>query len=398
MLDDHNLIADGFDADSASSCKAAKNGTSLPYNTGLAIEGLAVLYTAGIQGQSQFNQLLFDLISASTNSTSPWIDKNGIIVSTSPPSAVGHPPKGGDSYLVRGFITAYQLVFDQKLKDYVQQYLAAQYNAVLDLSTTGKDNIYGSSWTGPPFSQFSAENQTLALSMLVNAIALTGGTTPDNTTSSTTSATGSPSGSSNDSHSNNTGPIAGAIIGGLAFIISTALAAFCFWRRHRQKRRRRYTSGLSTGLSDNMLPIFPRDQISEGGTSSRRKGNDQSQSQSQGQTVAPSSMTTSRKIRQSQNIAASSTSAQQSRDLEKNMENIDVQQMHNNAAQEEVPSIPSNTDQISEERNQDRESSLHTEARMRDLSIEELVRMLNQRLQPGPHWEREEMPPQYPSS
>ncbi|KAJ7916864.1 hypothetical protein B0H13DRAFT_1870852 [Mycena leptocephala] len=46
-----------------------------------------------------------------------------------------------------------------------------QFNAVIDLSTSGED-IYGGGWTGPPGSTFSALNQTIAISALLSAISL----------------------------------------------------------------------------------------------------------------------------------------------------------------------------------------------------------------------------------
>jgi len=57
-LDNNHLVADGLGVDSNSSCQAGKDGISIPYNTGLAIEGLAILFQLGANKfQNDFNQL-----------------------------------------------------------------------------------------------------------------------------------------------------------------------------------------------------------------------------------------------------------------------------------------------------------------------------------------------------
>ncbi|KAJ7886894.1 hypothetical protein B0H14DRAFT_3431100 [Mycena olivaceomarginata] len=56
------------------------------------------------------------------------------------------------------------------LRQYVGDYIAVQFNAVIDLATSSGTNIYGGSWTGPPGADFSAKNQTTALAALISAL------------------------------------------------------------------------------------------------------------------------------------------------------------------------------------------------------------------------------------
>ncbi|KAK7466243.1 hypothetical protein VKT23_004972 [Stygiomarasmius scandens] len=365
MANTDNLIRDGIGVANNGSCQST--GNAIPYNTGLAMEGLALL--VALEGNSSTEQFLFDTIT-STSSVA-WNDQNGIIVSTSGPTAEGHPQEGGDGHLIRGLVAAFQALNDQSLHEFVKQYLAVQYNAVLDLATSGNNSIYGSSWAGPPFSEFSSENQTLALSILVNGIALT-----NTELTSTTGTTQSPSGtetssSTSDSHSNKAGVIAGGIIGGLSFIILTTLVMIYFWRR-----QHRSTSALEINQFDYMPPIFPIDPISGRGASKQKRKNQNQSTVSARITSGSQQYRTGGKSRQNEGGPPT-----------------DIPPVG------EVLSQPANIYERAGARNQVREATLQSQARRRDLSIEELVRMLNERLQPGPHWETEgAMPPEYQNS
>ncbi|THV06328.1 hypothetical protein K435DRAFT_626381, partial [Dendrothele bispora CBS 962.96] len=114
------------------------------------------------------------------------------------------------------------------------------YNAVLDLSTSGGSNIYGSSWVGPLSASFDAENQTVALSMLVNAIALANDTLPSTTTStistSTFSSLSTTTSKASSLSSNKTGPIVGGVLGGLTFIALIALSMIYTYRLWRNRQ------------------------------------------------------------------------------------------------------------------------------------------------------------------
>ncbi|KAL0574776.1 hypothetical protein V5O48_007187 [Marasmius crinis-equi] len=70
----------------------------------------------------------------------------------------------------RGVGLLYQQTEDTKFKDDIEKYLAVQYNAILDLSTTNGSNIYAFDWTGPPASTFDYDGQMTALSVLVPSL------------------------------------------------------------------------------------------------------------------------------------------------------------------------------------------------------------------------------------
>ncbi|KAF8205421.1 hypothetical protein K438DRAFT_1819084 [Mycena galopus ATCC 62051] len=75
-------------------------------------------------------------------------------------------------YLLRGLTTAYVRESVPDLQDDIGQYIAVQFNAVVDLATANGSNIYANSWSGPPSSAFSPVNQSNALSALIGAIHL----------------------------------------------------------------------------------------------------------------------------------------------------------------------------------------------------------------------------------
>ncbi|KAF5338856.1 hypothetical protein D9758_015561 [Tetrapyrgos nigripes] len=151
-----------------------------PSNSGLMIEGLAIL--AQITGNASTQQLLRETVDAAIRND-VWQGKD-------------------DSLLVRGLSAAYyRNTTPSDMRNYIKDYLGVQYNAILEQATTGQTNIYGSSWVGPPYSTFNAENQTTAISGLLAAIPLTNDTLPNT------------DGDGDDG--SNIGPIVGGVIGGI---------------------------------------------------------------------------------------------------------------------------------------------------------------------------------------
>ncbi|KAJ7151866.1 hypothetical protein C8R43DRAFT_1190492 [Mycena crocata] len=133
-----NVVQDSISAAASDSC--AVSSPIEPYNSGLMIEALAVL--ASITQNSTTQALLGTILEAAIEN-SAWQESDGIISNT------GHGSEG-DISLVRGLSATYSLnVTTPAMRTYITDYLAVQFNAAIDLSTSG-DNIYGAAWIGPP--------------------------------------------------------------------------------------------------------------------------------------------------------------------------------------------------------------------------------------------------------
>ncbi|KAK7030969.1 hypothetical protein VNI00_013917 [Paramarasmius palmivorus] len=211
-------LLDGIQGDVCSNSDA-----SYPANDGLMMEGLAVL--ASVTQNETIAEHFFDVLER-TILNSNWHSANGIInVSTAQASAehVGQ-------YVVRGLTAFYNRnTTPSELRTYIRGYLGVQYNAVLDNARELGDDVYGASWTGPPFSTFSLDNQTNALTALVAAIPLHNDPiiAQDPTPSSPTDdSTGNP----------NIGAIAGGVVGGLAFLALLVTLILHLVRRRQQKQ------------------------------------------------------------------------------------------------------------------------------------------------------------------
>jgi hypothetical protein len=246
-----------------------------------------------------------------------------------------------------------------------------QYNALLDLSTSRGTDIYSGQWTGPPSAVISGENQTVALSLLVNAISLTDDDDQSPTSSlnqSPTSTSLSPSSvsfpSPPSSHALNIGPIIGGVLGGLTCI----LVGFYFLWRHRSQRHYRWQSEY---LSRYLITPFS--------DSLRRP------SQSASGSNTHNSRSQKNRIPASRNLEAGS--------------NTTTVAQNSSRLVEDNGSRPAVAE--SSERSQAPATTEISNAippllpPPRDMTTDELIDLLNQRLQPGPHWD-EEMPPEYP--
>ncbi|KAJ7277176.1 hypothetical protein C8J57DRAFT_1308700 [Mycena rebaudengoi] len=150
------------------SASCAISSTVAPYNSGLMIEGLSILSSIAKNASTQ--KLLADIITSSIPLMA-WQDSNGIL------------RDGGEQFLVSGLGVAYaRNVTEPALREDIKAYLAVQFNAVLDLASANGSNIYAGSWKGPPSLTLGGTNQTNALEPLLNAIRLqndTSSTSPD---------------------------------------------------------------------------------------------------------------------------------------------------------------------------------------------------------------------------
>ncbi|KAF5367763.1 hypothetical protein D9758_009841 [Tetrapyrgos nigripes] len=221
-----NMIFDGFNADSCSSF----NQDLFSYNTGLAIEGLAMLVSQ--TGDSTMGQWLKDILSASILKAN-WLSSHGIVQT---------PDDVQPQYLMLGMSAAYNYTTDSTIKDFVGKFITVQYNAIIHHATSDGSNLYGKDWTGPPLVQTSPRSQTAALSVLVNALAL-----PDVASDSSDGGNGSGSsdgggdGSTNATTSgtaskSNTAAIIGGAVGGAAFALLVLLGVWVLFRRRRARQ------------------------------------------------------------------------------------------------------------------------------------------------------------------
>ncbi|KAJ7479364.1 hypothetical protein B0H11DRAFT_1620857, partial [Mycena galericulata] len=156
LLNARNEVQDTISARANDSCSDTSNIE--PYNSGLMIEGLSILYS--ITGNATVQELLNDVLAAAIPNNA-WQGSNGIIDNGG----------SGDLNLVQGLTAVYtrNATTPDNNAD-VEQYIAVQFNAVLDLATANESNVYGNAWVGPPSSVFSGLNQTNALSALIGVI------------------------------------------------------------------------------------------------------------------------------------------------------------------------------------------------------------------------------------
>ncbi|KAK7440628.1 hypothetical protein VKT23_016976 [Stygiomarasmius scandens] len=247
------------------------------------------------------------------------------------------------------------------MRNYIKEYLGIQYNAVTQLATESNNNIYAGSWLGPPSSNFSASNQTSALSALIAAIPLTNDTLPDGTPSLDSKS------------SKNSGKLIGGIVGGISLVlIIVGIILFLYLRKKRHQIRQ-----FRSSMTCNLLKDDSQEQPV------RIKSNH------------VRSVHTQSSTRQANENGNYSNSSQPPR---RNREKISTRDRE---FQRQRPSSShSHSDIAAPDRN--REASLdrrptNIEDLRNNMTTAELVTILNERLQHG-QWREDEMPPEYPES
>ncbi|KAJ6458195.1 hypothetical protein C8R45DRAFT_1183631 [Mycena sanguinolenta] len=250
LLNSDYVVQDGISVRVNDSCALDPETDKASYNSGLMIEGLAILYSV------TSNASIFDLIEEILPAViqySGWQGSNGIIGNGA--------TKSGDIMLPRALATVKaRNATTPALQSYIQSYLNVQFNAVVELATANGSNIYSGSWSGPPSSSFSCSNQTNAIQVLIGAINL------DNSTAQTTTSNGfganasspasSPSSSSRPSpptprEAAKIGPIIGGILGGLVILLATVVVVLY--------RRRSETTSLGGSYMSLTRQINPFD-------------------------------------------------------------------------------------------------------------------------------------------
>ncbi|KAF7365901.1 Glycoside hydrolase family 76 protein [Mycena venus] len=231
LLNVQNVVQDTISGRANDSCALLQKTVEASYNSGIMIEGLAILYS--ITG----NTSLYDQIGKMVTAGIPysgWQSQNGIIANGA--------TKSGDMFFVRALATVNaRNAATPALQSYISAYLAVQFNAVIDLATTKGSNIYANSWVGPPSLSFAPGNQTNAIQVLIGAI------NSDNVTTPSTAPSGSvPSPSASNfsplspppphKSSSHVGTIVGGTLGGLALL--GILVGILLWRRCRAQQDR----------------------------------------------------------------------------------------------------------------------------------------------------------------
>ncbi|KAK7051922.1 glycoside hydrolase family 76 protein, partial [Favolaschia claudopus] len=234
LLNAKHIVQDGMYVSTTDSCQLAAEINQISYNTGLLIEGLAILYS--ISSNSSFFDLIQQLVTAAIGNSAWQENGNGIIANG--------VAKSSDGLLPRALITAMtRNAIAPALQSIIKAYLSVQYNAVVDLATTHGSNLYSSSWNGPPSTSFSPGNQSNAIQVLINSIGLNNHTTVAQTnhttvietsTSASMSSTGivaAPTSSVSAFHkSSQVGPIVGSVVGGLILLLGILAGIFIWWR------------------------------------------------------------------------------------------------------------------------------------------------------------------------
>ncbi|KAK0472625.1 hypothetical protein IW261DRAFT_1661289 [Armillaria novae-zelandiae] len=362
LSNEEHVIKDNISARKNDSC-SSDSGMN-PYNSGLFIEGLAILDS--ISGNATTQTLLHETVAAAVTSNA-WQGYDGIINWNS---------KTGDLLMMRSLGAVYwRNTTYSDMRNYVKEYIGVQYNAVLDLSTSNGTNVYSATWVGPPSSVFSSDNQTIAMSVLINGILLQDQEPPSLNTSDSGSSfdPGSNSGSTPNKSSSPVGTIAGGVIGGIALLVILGLAIFFIHRW--QKMQRSFI--LDNNFSPRPLsPLAPIPFITAPLTSPQSSSNRQPYSPTRGQR--------SKKV-----LAGGHSHVIQSSMAEKAtplhaQSPVSIQEPGSTQPQSVVPEPTTTVPEPSNE-----------EPQRINLPTEELVRLLNERLQAGGHWDENETPPEY---
>ncbi|KAK1225570.1 hypothetical protein PQX77_011486 [Marasmius sp. AFHP31] len=175
LRNSQGVLLDGIWAD----CRPG-DLTSPTDAVGAMIEGLAILLSLSKQEDTFTSKHLEEIVYKAVSKVE-WYNAEGILL-----------VDGGDilkiitdaranaqlvgQYVIRGLSTIYiRNISQPALRPYIQKYLAVQYNAVLS-NARGlgvNNNIYGASWAREQqVSDFSFEQQTNALSILVAAVSI----------------------------------------------------------------------------------------------------------------------------------------------------------------------------------------------------------------------------------
>ncbi|KAK0216400.1 hypothetical protein IW262DRAFT_1400023 [Armillaria fumosa] len=236
LLNPSNIVLDSMSSQSDESIwdpiSSQSNESCSVYSTlyssdgsGIFIEGLVIL--ADITRNTSTETLLRNIVVAVATNTL-WQGLDGIIATTTT----------GGHYIVRALTALYKRDrVSSDFREYIKKYIGVQYNAVIEKATSAGSNMYAIPWTGPPRTSFLSYNQTVALTALLSAIQLVDDQpsvkSSNNPTSShlpTATMTTSPS----PPKKNMTGAIVGGVMGVLAILVVTIVYVLLYRRRLRR--------------------------------------------------------------------------------------------------------------------------------------------------------------------
>ncbi|KAL0071990.1 hypothetical protein AAF712_000913 [Marasmius tenuissimus] len=231
------VLLDGIWADSC-----ASGNLTFPTNAvGAMIEGLATLLSLIKYPALRSLEEIVDKAVSKVD----WYDTEGILLVDDAQANAQLVAQ----YVVRGLSTIYiRNISQPALRPYIQEYLAVQYNAVLGNARGSgvNNNIYGGSWAReqPATSDFSFEQQTNALSILVAAISIRNDANPPG---------GEPSKPFPGPHTARPGA---AVIAGVAVAVTVVLcsAGLATWLICRRNLRR--TGSIGLGLTQSRIDPY----------------------------------------------------------------------------------------------------------------------------------------------
>ncbi|KAJ6556200.1 hypothetical protein B0H19DRAFT_1377024 [Mycena capillaripes] len=127
-----NVVQDTISGRASDSCALGQETVEASYNSGVFIEGLAILYS--ITQNTSIHEMITETVTAAI-SYSGWQGSDGIIA-----NGVNNE---ADMFLPRGLATVNaRNASTSELRSYMDAYLSVQFNAVVDLATTAGTNIY----------------------------------------------------------------------------------------------------------------------------------------------------------------------------------------------------------------------------------------------------------------
>ncbi|KAJ7769010.1 hypothetical protein B0H16DRAFT_1518905 [Mycena metata] len=236
LLNAQHIVQDGLSVGTNDFCSLNQETDQESYNSGLMIEGLAILYSISR------NATIFDTIGKMVTAAmqySGWQEgSNGIIANGASKLSDNMLPRALTTVIARNATTS-------TLKSYIGAYLGVQFNAVMDLATANGSNVYAGSWNGPPSANFSPVNQTNAIQALMSVINLPNITSSTNTSNtvlppssaSVTSPTSLPSKAPDilptppPRKTPKIGLIVGATLGGLVLVTGVTVGTILLQRR-----------------------------------------------------------------------------------------------------------------------------------------------------------------------
>ncbi|VDB91821.1 unnamed protein product [Peniophora sp. CBMAI 1063] len=218
------------------------------WNTGLYLQGVVVL--ASITGNGSYLTIVDDLVQQAASAA--WTSsEDGHITEFYATNSSGAPGAHNayKGFYVRALAEVARLYPGTRRAEFIQAYIGAQLNAVLNLSSTPDTNFYSPDWNGPPASNFDALGAVAALDVLNPSFAFASDTSTAGTTSTSTGVSPTSGGlSSSTRHMTSTGAIAGGVAGGIVGCVLVIVGMIYIRRR---KRRNRLSHSLT---SDDVEP------------------------------------------------------------------------------------------------------------------------------------------------